>query len=410
MDKTISRLILAGNVDDGKSTLLGRLFYDTGAITRDQLKQITSEDRDSLDFARVSDGLSDEISLGITIDVAYKFFETKKKKFIIADCPGHVQYTRNMFTGASTANIAVLLIDVTKSVTEQTKRHLFIISLLRIPHLVICLNKMDLIDYDEDKFMKLKRELLEIFKKLSITDVRFVPTSALNGDNITPKVTKMEWYKGADLLTTLENIHIQGDENNIDLRIPIQFSEVVSKENHLERYFFGKIWSGNLKKGDSVRILPSGIETRVQNIFSGNQLINTSETKASISFTLEDQVDVSRGDMIIKPFNFPEIENQFEAMICWFSLDDLNIFKKYLILINNKQCYAKIQNIRYVVDLTTMSREDLNNSVKVNDIAKVQIRMAEEVMFDKYAQNRLTGSFILIDEFNNQTLGAGVIV
>jgi sulfate adenylyltransferase subunit 1 len=409
MDKTISRLILAGNVDDGKSTLLGRLFYDTGTITKDQLKQITSEDIDSFNFARVSDGLSDEISLGITIDVAYKFFETKKKKFIIADCPGHVQYTRNMFTGASTANIAILLVDVTKSLTEQTKRHLFIISLLRIPHLVICFNKMDLIDYDESKFINLKKEFLEILKKLSIVDVRFVPTSALTGENITPKETKMDWYKGSDFLTTLENIHVHGDENNIDLRIPIQFSDVVSKENHLERYFFGKILSGNLKKGDSVRVLPSGIETKVQNIFLGNKLTNSSETKASISFTLEDQVDVSRGDMIIKPFNFPKIENKFEAMICWFSLDDLNISKKYLILINNKQCYAKIQNIRYVVDLMTMSREGLSNAVKVNDIAKVEIRTAEEVMFDKYAQNRLTGSFILIDEFNNKTLCAGVI-
>ena len=268
---------------------------------------------------------------------------------------------------------------------------------------------MDLIDYDESKFINLKKEFLEILKKLSIVDVRFIPTSALTGENITPKETKMDWYKGSDFLTTLENIHVQGDENNIDLRIPIQFSDVVSKENHLERYFFGKILSGNLKKGDSVRVLPSGIETKVQNIFLGNKLTNSSETKASISFTLEDQVDVSRGDMIIKPFNFPKIENKFEAMICWFSLDDLNISKKYLILMNNKQCYAKIQNIRYVVDLMTMSREGLSNAVKVNDIAKVEIRTAEEVMFDKYAQNRLTGSFILIDEFNNKTLCAGVI-
>jgi sulfate adenylyltransferase subunit 1 len=410
MEKTISRLILAGNVDDGKSTLLGRLFYDTGSITKDQLKQITSQNTKGLDFARVSDGLSDEINLGITIDVAYKFFETKKRKFIMADCPGHIQYTRNMFTGASTANIAVLLIDITKSLTEQTKRHLFIISLLRIPHLVICINKMDLIDFNEDQFLKLKSELSEIFKKLSITDIRFVPISAINGDNITRKSKQMAWYKGSDLLTILENIHIQGDENNIDLRIPIQFSEVVSQGNYLERYFFGKIWSGTIKKGDHVRILPNGIETKIKNLYVGDRVIDNAETKASISFTLEDQIDLSRGDMVIKPYNYPSIEKEFDAMICWFNPNQLKTSKKYLIILNSKQCYVKIASIRYVVDLGTMSRDETLNQIKVNDIARVQIITSEEVMFDKYAQNRLTGSFILIDELSNHTLGAGVIV
>jgi len=410
MEKTISRLILAGNVDDGKSTLLGRIFYDTRTITKDQLKQITYQNREDLDFARVSDGLSDEISLGITIDVAYKFFETKKRKFIIADCPGHIQYTRNMFTGASTANIAVLLIDVTKNLTEQTKRHLFIISVLRIPHLVICLNKMDLVDYNEDQFTKLKSDLSEIFKKLSITDIRFVPTSAIHGDNITRKSPQMDWYKSTDLLTILENIHIQGDDNNIDLRIPIQFSDVVSQGNYLERYFFGKIMSGTLKKSDSVRILPSGIETKIKRLFMGNLEIDVAETKASISFTLEDEVDISRGDMVIKPYNYPSVDKQFDAIICWFNPDQLNLSKKYLIMLNNKQCYAKIAAIRYVVDLVTMSRDESLDHVNVNDIARVQLLTSEKVIFDKYAQNRLTGSFILIDEFSNHTLCAGVIV
>ena len=315
-----------------------------------------------------------------------------------------------MFTGASTANVAILLVDVTKEITEQTKRHLFIISLLKIQHLVICINKMDLVNYEQEKFIDCKSNISKLFKKLSIPDIRFIPCSAVFGQNLTIKSKKIKWYKGSDLLTIIENIHVMGDFNNIDLRVPIQFSEVKSKKDQLERFFFGKVLSGSLRIQDSIRILPNGMESKIKKLYKGDKIVDVVESNTSFSFSLSDQVDLSRGDMITKLYNLPIIDQSFDAIICWFSNLELDTAKRYLININNKQCFVKIKEIQYVVDLSKMSRDELLSDIKINDIGRVRLLTSEKEMFDKYSQNKQTGGFILIDEGTNQTIAGGLVV
>lgn len=409
------RFTTAGSVDDGKSTLIGRLLYDSKSIFEDQITSVENASKkkglESLDLALFTDGLRDEREQGITIDVAYRYFTTPKRKFIIADTPGHTQYTRNMVTGASTANVAIVLIDARKGVIEQTKRHSFIASLLQISHVIVCVNKMDLVDYDEAVFNEIVQDYEEISSKMMIKDVRYIPISALNGDNVVERSKNMTWFQNAPLLHSLETIHISSDTNKVDARFPIQ---TVLRPQSIDypdfRGFAGRIAGGIFRAGDDVTALPSGLTSRIKTINKSEELIDEAFVDMSVVLTLEDEIDISRGDMIVKTNNLPEVSQDITAMICWLNNETANPRAKYIIKHTTNEQKAIIKEVFYKVDVNNFKRNEDDKELNMNDIGKIQLRTTRPLMFDSYSKNRRTGSFILIDPSTNETVAAGMIV
>ena len=411
----ILRFTTAGSVDDGKSTLIGRLLLDSKSLYVDQLESIknTSKKRgfDYVDLSLLTDGLKSEREQGITIDVAYRYFSTPKRKFIIADTPGHIQYTRNMITGASTANLALILIDARKGILEQTKRHSFIASLLKIPHLIVCINKMDLVDYSQEVYDQIVQNYQDFFSKLDIHDVRFIPISALNGDNVVNSLDNMKWYSGGTLMYNLENTYISSDVNHIDARLPIQY--VIRPQTHKYRDYrgyAGKIEGGAFKKGDMVKILPSGFLSHIKTIEINGKNIEEAYSPMSVSVTLKDDLDISRGDMIVKENNVPVISQDLDLMICWMDSADLKSRKKVIIKHTTNECLGMITEILYKLDINTLHSIKDFEDFKLNDIGRIKIRSSKPLFFDSYKKNRHTGSVILIDPNTNATIAAGMII
>ena len=409
------RFTTAGSVDDGKSTLIGRLLYDSKTIFEDQLEMVQQASNrkglDHVDLSLLTDGLRSEREQGITIDVAYRYFATPKRKFIIADTPGHIQYTRNMVTGASTANLALILIDARKGVIEQTSRHSFIASLLRIPHLIVCVNKMDLVDYDQAIYNKIVSDYKAFASKLDVQDIQFVPISALHGDNVVNRSTKMDWYQGSTLLNLLETVHIASDHNHIDCRMPVQYViRPQSDEFHDYRGYAGRIAGGIFKPGDDVVVLPSGFQSKIKSIDTFDGELAEAFAPMSVSITLEDDIDVSRGDMIARPNNQPTVSQEVELMLCWLDNSPLNTRGKYILRHTSNEVRAMVKDIRYKVDVNTLHRNEEDLEVKMNDIARVKLRLAKPIFSDSYAKNRITGSIILIDEATNNTVASGMVI
>jgi sulfate adenylyltransferase subunit 1 len=415
LDKDLLRFITAGSVDDGKSTLIGRLLFDSKSVFDDQYEAIkkTSEKRgdDYVNLALLTDGLRAEREQGITIDVAYRYFSTQKRKFIIADTPGHIQYTRNMVTGASTANLALILIDARKGVTEQTMRHTYIASLLKISHFIICINKMDLVEFDEKKFKKIKSEYEAFSEKLKLNDVQFIPVSALKGDNVVERSDKMNWYNGFPLLQLLENIHIENDQNLNEARFPVQYVIRPMSNEYIDyRGYAGRICGGILKKGDDVTVLPAGINSKIKSIDTAEGPINEAFAPMSVTITLEDAIDISRGDMIVKSDCLPETSQEIDLMICWLSDKKLQLNGKYYLKHTTKEVRCVIKNIQHKININTLDKIEGDISISLNDIAKISLRLTNPLVIDKYAKNRITGSVILIDEATNNTVAAGMIM
>lgn len=420
MDKSylnmdLLRFTTAGSVDDGKSTLIGRLLYDSKSIFEDQMEAIklVSERKgeEQVNLALLTDGLRDEREQGITIDVAYRYFATPQRKFIIADTPGHIQYTRNMVTGASTANLAIILIDARHGIVEQTKRHSFIASLLGIPHIVYCINKMDLVDYKQDVYSQLVKDLEAFSAKLETKDVRFIPISALKGDNVVHRSEKMDWFEGATLMHTLETVHIASDHNHIDCRFPIQnVIRPQTTEYHDYRGYAGRIAGGVFKKGDTVMVLPSGFTSKIKSIDTFNGEIDEAFAPMSITMTLEDDIDISRGDMIVRENNKPEVSQDIEAMVCWMDDSPLKEKGKYTLKHTSKDARCMVKEIKYKVDINTLHRNTEDKVISKNDIARVTLRTTSPLFIDNYRRNRNTGSLILIDEATNNTVGAAMII
>ena len=415
LDMELLRFTTAGSVDDGKSTLIGRLLYDSKAIFEDQMEAIerTSKKKgeENVNLALLTDGLRAEREQGITIDVAYRYFATPKRKFIIADTPGHVQYTRNMVTGASTANLAIILVDARNGVIEQTLRHSFIASLLQIPHVVVCINKMDLVDYSEEVYENIRQQFMTFAPKLDINDIRFIPISALVGDNVVNRSENMKWYDGATLMYTLENIYIGSDQNHIDGRFPVQYViRPQSKEFHDYRGYAGKIEGGIFNVGDEVTILPSELSTKVKSIDFYKESLQSAAKPQSVTLTLENEIDISRGDMIVKKNNEPKVSKEIDLMVCWFHEKPLLPKGKYAIKHTSKDARCMVTDISYKMDVNTLNKDFEDKEVKMNDIAKISIKTTEPLFFDSYRKNRNTGSLILIDESTNETLAAGMII
>ena len=409
------RFSTAGSVDDGKSTLIGRLLYDSKSIFEDQLSSIeqTSKKKghNGIDLALFTDGLKDEREQGITIDVAYRYFTTPKRKFIIADTPGHIQYTRNMVTGASTANAAIILIDARHGVIEQTKRHSFIASLLQIPHVIVCINKMDLVDYSEETYNQIVSQYESILSKMTMKDVRFIPISALEGDNVVQKSTNMNWYDGAPLLSTLETIHIGSDINKIDARFPVQTVIRPQTKDYIDyRGYAGRLESGILRKGDEVTALPSGFTSKIKSIDTFSGEIGEAFAPMSVSIQLEDDIDISRGDMIVRKKNQPEKIQEFEAMLCWLGDSPLHQRTKFIVKHTTNEQTAIIKEVTYKMDITSLERIEGDQQISMNDICRVKIKTGAPLMVDEYRDNRSTGSFILIDPNTNETVAAGMII
>lgn len=409
------RFTTCGSVDDGKSTLIGRLLYDSKSIFEDQYQAIAdaSERRgeESINLALLTDGLKAEREQGITIDVAYRYFATPKRKFIIADSPGHIQYTRNMVTGASTANLAIILVDARNGLMEQTKRHAYIASLLQIPHLVVCINKMDLVDYSQDRFLELKKDFEnEIASKLDIKDVHFIPISAFKGDNVVNRSEKMAWYDGPTLMHTLEHVHIGSDKNMLDLRFPVQL--VIRPNNdqfHDYRAYSGRVASGMVRVGDELVSLPSGLSSKVTHIDFADTPLQEAFAGQSVSIRLKDNIDISRGNMLVRAGNQPQLSQTFTATICWFSEQPLNLNQKFYLKHTTQEVRCLIKSVQYKVNINELTRNEEDKNIEMNDIAKVQIHTTAPLFFDLYRNNRITGSFILIEEGTNKTIAAGMI-
>ena len=411
----ILRFTTAGSVDDGKSTLIGRLLLDSKSLYKDQLQSIekTSKKRgfDYIDLSLFTDGLKSEREQGITIDVAYRYFSTPKRKFIIADTPGHTQYTRNMITGASTANLAVILIDARKGILEQTKRHSFIASLLKIPHVIVCVNKMDLVDYSEDIYNSVVEDYQKFSSKLDVQDVRFIPISALEGDNVVNTSNKMPWYSGGSLMYNLENIYISSDVNHIDARLPIQYVIRPQKHEYRDyRGYSGRIEGGAFRKGDEITVLPSGFTSFVKTVELNGENIEEAYSPMSVTVTLNDDLDISRGDMIVKKNNIPIISQDLDLMICWMS--DVNLLNKKKVIIKHttNECIGIITELNYKLDINTLHSVKDIVEFKLNDIGRISIRASKSLFFDSYKKNRQTGSIILIDPITNATIAAGMIL
>lgn len=409
------RFTTAGSVDDGKSTLIGRLLYDSKSIFQDQYDAIEEVSKrrgeEGINLALLTDGLKAEREQGITIDVAYRYFSTPKRKFIIADTPGHIQYTRNMVTGASTANVALILIDARQGVLEQTRRHAIISSLLQIPHLVICINKMDLVDYSQEVYDRIHDEFEEFASKLDVHDVNFIPISALKGDNIVDRSQHTPWYEGSTLLYYLENVHIASDYNFIDVRFPVQYViRPYSDDFHDYRGYAGRVAGGILKKGDEVMLLPSGFTTRIERIESYKKEVEEAFPPMSVTLLLEEDFDVSRGDMIVRVNNVPRQEQDLDLMICWFHEKPLREKGKYILRHTTKEARCIIREVRYRMDVNTLHRDMNSMQINMNDIARISIRSTLPLFVDPYHKNRITGSVILIDEGTNETVAAGMII
>jgi bifunctional enzyme CysN/CysC len=407
------RFATAGSVDDGKSTLIGRLLYDSKAIFEDQLESVeraSIQRGEETNLALLTDGLRAEREQGITIDVAYRYFATPKRKFIIADTPGHIQYTRNMVTGASTADLALVLIDARNGIVEQSRRHAFLASLLRVPHIVVCVNKMDLVGYDQAVFDEIKHEFRQFATKLDIADLTFVPISALNGDNVVNRSSNMPWYEGASLLHHLEEVHIASDRNLIDVRFPVQY--VIRPRNdefHDYRGYAGQLAGGVMKAGDEVVVLPSGFTSRIESIDTIDGPVDEAFPPMSVTVRLADDLDVSRGDMICRPHNQPHVTQDVDAMICWLSEQPMKPRGKYLIKHTSREARAMLSEMHYRLDVNTLHRDESADALSLNEIGRVSLRTTVPLFVDEYRRNRTTGSFVLIDEATFSTVAAGMI-
>ncbi len=415
LNMELLRFTTAGSVDDGKSTLIGRLLYDSKSIFEDQYENIkaTSERRgeSTVNLALLTDGLRAEREQGITIDVAYRYFSTPKRKFIIADTPGHIQYTRNMVTGASTANLAIILVDARQGIVEQTKRHSIIASLLGIPHIALCINKMDLVDYDRKVFDRIVEEYREFATRLKTVDIHFLPISALNGDNVVHRSDKMKWYEGVTLMYLLENIHIASDINHIDMRFPVQYVvRPYSDDFHDYRGYAGRLSSGVIRPGDKILVMPSGFTTKVKTVELDGQQLSQAFAPLSVTVTLEDDIDISRGDMLVREGNVPQQSQDIDAMICWMSDKPLQLNGKYALKHTSKDVRAVVKDIKYKLDINTLHRITENAVIGMNDVGRISLRTTAPLFFDAYTKNRDTGSFILIDEATNVTVGACMII
>ncbi len=409
------RFTTAGSVDDGKSTLIGRLLYDSKSIFEDQLEAIEATSKrkghGGVDLALFTDGLRDEREQGITIDVAYRYFTTPKRKFIIADTPGHIQYTRNMVTGASTANAAIILIDARHGVIEQTKRHAFIASLLQIPHIIVCINKMDLVDFSEEIYYKIVTQFEEFSSKLNVKDVHFIPISALDGDNVVNRSVRADWYQGSPLLHVLETLHISSDINKIDARFPVQTVIRPQRDGFIDyRGYAGRIASGIYRVGDDVVVLPSGFTSKIKSINAGEVEVEEAFAPMSVSIQLEDDIDVGRGDMIVKANNQPELFQEFDVMLCWLNNNPMKPGAKYTLMHTSNEQRAIIKEVVYKVDINTYERITDDKSLSMNDISRVTMKTNNRLMIDSYRENRITGSIILIDEGTNETVAAGMVI
>jgi bifunctional enzyme CysN/CysC len=411
----ILRFATAGSVDDGKSTLIGRLLYDTKTVFADQIEAVerVSKERgeDHVNLALLTDGLRAEREQGITIDVAYRYFATPKRKFIIADTPGHIQYTRNMVTGASTADLALVLVDARNGIVEQSRRHAFLATLLEVPHLVLCVNKMDLVDYSQDVYNRIHDEFTAFATKLHVPDLTVIPVSALNGDNVVTRSANMPWYEGPSLLHHLENLHVASDRNLIDVRFPVQY--VIRPQSdawHDYRGYAGQVASGVLKPGDDVMVLPSGLTSRIAAIDTADGPVEEAYAPMSVTVRLEDNLDVSRGDLICRPHNAPMVTQDVEAMVCWMTDKPLRPGTKLAIKHTTRSARAVVRELRYRLDVNTLHRDEDAGQLTLNDIGRVRMRTTQPLFADEYRRNRTTGGFILVDEATNATAGAGMIL
>jgi sulfate adenylyltransferase subunit 1 len=415
LDMELLRFTTAGSVDDGKSTLIGRLLYDSKSIFEDQLEalQLASErmGNETMNLALLTDGLRAEREQGITIDVAYRYFATPRRKFIIADTPGHIQYTRNMVTGASSANLAVILIDARKGVIEQTKRHSFIASLLRIPHVALCINKMDLVDYNQQVYEDIMRDFRNFASRLDVKDIRFIPISALKGDNVVDRSEKMPWYQGPTLLYYLENVHISSDENLVDCRFPVQYVIRPQRDEfHDYRAYGGRVAGGVFKPGDQVMVLPSGFMSRIRSIDTYEGSVPYAFPPMSVALSLENDIDISRGDMIVRENNQPTVGQDLDMMLCWMSERPLQPDGKYIIRHTTREARCIVREVLYKVDINNLHRLEDDRHIGMNDIGRVKVRTTLPFFYDSYKENRSTGSVILIEEGTNNTVGAGMII
>ena len=416
LDMDLLRLTTAGSVDDGKSTLIGRLLYDCKSIFEDQWEAIEQSSKqrgdENVNLALLTDGLRAEREQGITIDVAYRYFATPKRKFIIADTPGHIQYTRNMVTGASTANLAIILIDARHGVIEQTCRHSFIASLLQIQHIIVCVNKMDLVDWSEDRFNEIVGQYKEFASRLEVPHIDFIPISALLGDNVVERSVNMDWYQGSPLLYTLETMYIGNEHNHVDARFPVQWViRPHSDEWHDFRGYAGRVAGGVFKPGDEVTVMPSGFQSRVKGIHDIHGDVPEAFAPMSVTVTLEDEIDISRGDMIVKQNNPPQSSQKIEAMICWFSSEaNLQERGRYTLRHTTNDVKCLVKELKYKIDINTLHKLKEDREVGLNDIARVSLQTSAPLHFDRYRRNRTTGSFILIDDQTSNTVAAGMIV
>lgn len=417
LDMDLLRFTTAGSVDDGKSTLIGRLLYDSKNTFEDQIEAVeaTSKKRgdEHVNLALLTDGLRAEREQGITIDVAYRYFATPKRKFIIADTPGHIQYTRNMVTGASTANLAIILVDARTGVIEQTCRHAFIADLLRIRHVIVAVNKMDLVDYSEERFEEITTQFKEFSSRLNnIVDMVSIPISALHGDNVVEKSKNMDWYEGPSMLYHLESVYIGSDQNHVDARLPVQWViRPHSDEHHDFRGYAGRVAGGVFKPGDDVVVQPSGFTTKIKSIESLEGPLEEAFAPLSCTVTLQDEIDISRGDMIAKPNNPPQKGQEIEAMICWFSdSKQLSPRSKFILRHTTNEVKAIVQDVRYKVNINTLHKIEDEKTFSLNEIGRISLRTSAPLLYDSYRRNRTTGSFVLIDSQTNETVAAGMII
>ncbi|MDQ1585608.1 MAG: bifunctional enzyme CysN/CysC [Actinomycetota bacterium] len=410
----ILRIATAGSVDDGKSTLIGRMLLDTKTVFQDQLESVerASMQRgdDYVDLALLTDGLRAEREQGITIDVAYRYLATPRRKFIIADTPGHIQYTRNMVTGASTADLALILVDARKGLVEQSRRHAFLATMLQVPHLALCVNKMDLVDFSQEVYDRIVDEFEDFATRLNVRDLRVIPVSALHGDNMVSHSPRMPWYDGPTLLHHLENLYVASDRNFIDVRFPVQFViRPKSLAHHDYRGYAGQIAGGVLKAGDEVMVLPSGLTSRIASVATADGPVEEAFAPMSVVVQLEDELDISRGDMICRVNNAPTVAQDLEALVCWMAEEPLEPGQKLAIKHTTRTARAVVKELRYRLDVNTLHRDESADRLGLNDIGRIKLRTTQPLLCDPYSRNRLTGAFILIDERTNRTVAAGMI-
>lgn len=415
LDMELLRFTTAGSVDDGKSTLIGRLLYDSKSIFEDQMEAVKAASErlgnEEVNLALLTDGLRAEREQGITIDVAYRYFATPKRKFIIADTPGHIEYTRNMVTGASTADAAIILVDARNGIIEQTKRHSYVASLLQLDNVILAVNKMDLVDFSEEVFNKIKTEYEDIAKKLKLKNVYYIPISARDGDNVVNRSDKTPWYKGETLLSLLETLPIKEGIDELPLRYPVQYViRPQSDDFHDYRAYAGRLASGRAKVGDKVTILPSFTESTIKAIDEGTKSVDEAFAPQSIAIRLSDNVDVSRGDMIVRSDNLPNVESNISVLVCWLNHRPLSVGAKYIIRHTTSEVFGIIKNIYFKVNINTLDNITDDKTIKMNDIAHIQIKTSKPLKYDLYAKNRITGSLVIINESTFETVGAGMIV